>query len=86
MQKSFERLPIFKIGATAFEQFSRMNGIPIPGMKLDVEDDRVQHSIKEALIVTYVQSRETMQTRWRVRYFEAPAETLPILPRRVYST
>ena len=65
MRKSFERLPIFKIGATAFEQSSRMNGSPDPGMKLDFEDDRVQHSIKETSIVTDVQSRETMRTRWR---------------------
>ena len=52
MQKSFERLPIFKIGATVFEQSSRMNGSPVPGMKLDIKDDRVQHSIDKVSIVT----------------------------------
>ena len=65
MRKSFERLPIFKIGATAFEQSSRMNGSPDPGMKLDFEDDRVQHSIKETSIVTDVHPRETMRKRRR---------------------
>ena len=65
MRKSFERLPIFKIGATVLEQSSRMNGSPVPEMKLEDEDDRAQHSIEQVSIVTEAQSRETMRTRWR---------------------